>query len=49
MYEDFQLGDIGGEIPAWGQALGWMQVAFCLIWIPGVAIGLIITSGGVST
>ena len=38
-YEDFSLE--GYTYPAWGQALGWLQVAFILIWIPAVAIGVV--------
>uniref|UniRef100_A0A8C7TYM7 Solute carrier family 6 member 14 n=1 Tax=Oncorhynchus mykiss TaxID=8022 RepID=A0A8C7TYM7_ONCMY len=34
------------QYPAWGVALGWCMIAFCLIWIPLVAIWKILCAQG---
>uniref|UniRef100_A0AAZ3S2M1 Solute carrier family 6 member 14 n=2 Tax=Oncorhynchus tshawytscha TaxID=74940 RepID=A0AAZ3S2M1_ONCTS len=34
------------QYPAWGVALGWCMIAFCLIWIPLLAVWKILTSQG---
>uniref|UniRef100_A0A674BDC2 Solute carrier family 6 member 14 n=1 Tax=Salmo trutta TaxID=8032 RepID=A0A674BDC2_SALTR len=34
------------QYPAWGVALGWCMIAFCLIWIPLIAVWKIHTSQG---
>ncbi|CAB1315306.1 unnamed protein product [Coregonus sp. 'balchen'] len=34
------------QYPAWGVALGWCMIAFCLIWIPLVAVWKILNAQG---
>uniref|UniRef100_A0A4W5QFL4 Transporter n=1 Tax=Hucho hucho TaxID=62062 RepID=A0A4W5QFL4_9TELE len=34
------------QYPAWGVALGWCMIAFCLIWIPLVAVWKILCAQG---
>ena len=46
-YEPFEIPGYP-PYPDWGQALGWLQVSFVLIWIPLVAIIVVFREAKVS-